>query len=135
MIRRPPRSTPFPYTTLFRSGDNPCGPAVEFISSTVGGALTLLLRFDVGSLLTPSAKGALVIVASVAECGICSSLLRSEEHTSELQSQSNLVCRLLLEKIKRLNAAFCFPSRGNCLMRSNSSGKRESTRSERRLIQ
>lgn len=56
-------------------GDNPCGPAVEFISSTVGGALMLLLRFDVGSLLTPFAKGALVIVASVAECGICSSLL------------------------------------------------------------
>ena len=57
-------------------GDNPCGPAVEFISSTVGGALMLLLRFDVGSLLTPFAKGAPVIVASVAECGICSSLLR-----------------------------------------------------------
>src|ERR1700722_20584439 len=56
-------------------GDNPCGPAVEFISSTVGGALMLLLRFDVGSLLAPFAKGALVIAASVAECGICSSLL------------------------------------------------------------
>lgn len=56
-------------------GDNPCGPAVEFISSTVGEALTLLLRFDVGSLLTPFAKGALVIVASIAECGICSPLL------------------------------------------------------------
>lgn len=56
-------------------GDTPCGPAVEFVSSAVDGALMLLLRFDVGSLLAPFAKGALVIVASVAECGICSSLL------------------------------------------------------------
>jgi hypothetical protein len=55
-------------------GSKPCGPVVKFISSTVGGALMLLLRFEVGSLLTPFAKGALVIVASVAECGICSSL-------------------------------------------------------------
>lgn len=51
------------------------GPAVEFVSSTVDGALMLLLRLDVGSLLAPFAKGALVIVASVAECGVCSSLL------------------------------------------------------------
>jgi hypothetical protein len=56
-------------------GDNPCGPAVEFISSAVDGAPMILLRVDVGSLLAPFAKGALVIVASVAECGICSSWL------------------------------------------------------------
>lgn len=53
----------------------PCEPVVKFISSPIGGALMLLLRFEVGSLLAPFAKGALVIVASVAECGICSSLL------------------------------------------------------------
>src|SRR5256885_12127448 len=70
MIRRPPRSTLFPYTTLFRSG------AVR--------------------LRAARAEGALVHLAArteVADLGI-----RSEEHTSELQSPCNLVCRLLLEK-------------------------------------
>src|SRR5688572_31789947 len=65
MIRRPPRSTLFPYTTLFRSGVPRMQLVVEVRRAYV----------DVGG-----------------------SLLRSEEHTSELQSQSNLVCRLLLEK-------------------------------------
>src|SRR2546427_8861309 len=70
MIRRPPRSTLFPYTTLFRSwlrrnsGENVFG-------------------VQVGVSVSPK--------------------LRSEEHTSELQSQSNLVCRLLLEKKKKIN--------------------------------
>src|SRR2546430_9576896 len=71
MIRRPPRSTLFPYTTLFRSGLHP---------SKEAGARRLTGWFTrVG-----------VVVAA-----------RSEEHTSELQSQSNLVCRLLLEKKKK----------------------------------
>src|SRR5438034_2914802 len=73
MIRRPPRSTLFPYTTLFRS---------------------LLLR----SLRTP------VDAACRAAAGVESSanaIRRSEEHTSELQSHSDLVCRLLLEKKKK----------------------------------
>src|SRR2546427_3860249 len=65
MIRRPPRSTLFPYTTLFRS-PNTCAAGWPRNLRTVGG-------------LGP----------------------RSEEHTSELQSQSNLVCRLLLEKKKK----------------------------------
>src|SRR2546430_12081363 len=69
MIRRPPRSTLFPYTTLFRS--NPAiGISILLVSSFIWSA---------GSLYSRTAK-------------------RSEEHTSELQSQSNLVCRLLLEK-------------------------------------
>src|SRR2546430_11298151 len=72
MIRRPPRSTLFPYTTLFRS------------SARAGGLWLRLSREN-----TPF--GVLVLVF----------LLRSEEHTSELQSQSNLVCRLLLEKKKK----------------------------------
>src|SRR5688572_31624045 len=83
MIRRPPRSTLFPYTTLFRS------------SSSVGLGL--------------------ICLSDWADCGFdsccraeqCSAFCsqgraRSEEHTSELQSQSNLVCRLLLEKKKKI---------------------------------
>src|SRR2546430_13453142 len=80
MIRRPPRSTLFPYTTLFRSHSHsgsrarhawrqPYRPAVHRISCSSG-------LFSGGT--------------------------RSEEHTSELQSQSNLVCRLLLEKKKKI---------------------------------
>src|SRR2546421_9736685 len=74
MIRRPPRSTLFPYTTLFRS----LCPCVENAASGWPGA-ALQLRFD--------APGEVRAV-------------RSEEHTSELQSRSDLVCRLLLEKKK-----------------------------------
>src|SRR2546427_2094145 len=86
MIRRPPRSTLFPYTTLFRSGMGVDALVLAFIVVVIGG---------LGSL-----KGALagaLIVGVVREAGIT----RSEEHTSELQSQSNLVCRLLLEKKKK----------------------------------
>src|SRR2546428_8880669 len=74
MIRRPPRSTLFPYTTLFRSSVPPHVPGVDVVHGVVGG---------------DSAHGR-------AEDGI-----RSEEHTSELQSRSDLVCRLLLEKKKK----------------------------------
>src|SRR2546430_5586956 len=74
MIRRPPRSTLFPYTTLFRSAYNMA------ISSPVRGQ--------------PSP-------ASPLNSSRIPLFLRSEEHTSELQSQSNLVCRLLLEKKKK----------------------------------
>src|SRR2546427_3249066 len=76
MIRRPPRSTLFPYTTLFRS------------------ALELGIRGYAVSYCSGSASGNDAI-------GYGSRMIRSEEHTSELQSQSNLVCRLLLEKKKR----------------------------------
>src|SRR2546430_4305006 len=83
MIRRPPRSTLFPYTTLFRS--------VEFFD----GVVLCLGRVE------PS-----VVVGA----GVCVALAvgehRSEEHTSELQSQSNLVCRLLLEKKKNNNIQY-----------------------------
>src|SRR2546430_12466605 len=76
MIRRPPRSTPFPYTTLFRSA--PTSPIVL--------GHPVLDRDD---------------RKSADEIGPIRD--RSEEHTSELQSQSNLVCRLLLENKKRVN--------------------------------
>src|SRR2546430_13184680 len=72
MIRRPPRSTLFPYTTLFRS----------LIAKAIHSAST---RAD--KAFVPVNTGSIPV-----------DLLRSEEHTSELQSQSNLVCRLLLEK-------------------------------------
>src|SRR2546430_12243453 len=85
MIRRPPRSTLFPYTTLFRSRRTP--PARADSSAS-------WCRPD-GRLR--EAPGASLPVASGHSCG---SPTRSEEHTSELQSQSNLVCRLLLEKKK-----------------------------------
>src|SRR5688572_33508040 len=84
MIRRPPRSTLFPYTTLFRS--HPRAP--------------LGLRYGGREVL--SVKSVKSVVNSVGVSGATvKSSSRSEEHTSELQSQSNLVCRLLLEKKKK----------------------------------
>src|SRR5688572_32502087 len=77
MIRRPPRSTLFPYTTLFRScGRRRTRPTSPSRAATSPSSPTSATRVKVK---------------------------RSEEHTSELQSQSNLVCRLLLEKKKRNN--------------------------------
>src|SRR2546430_10647690 len=83
MIRRPPRSTLFPYTTLFRSnGEQDGGGGIDVLSQNEPGlgGFNITLFDDAGG--TGDATG------------------RSEEHTSELQSQSNLVCRLLLEKKK-----------------------------------
>src|SRR2546430_11010985 len=79
MIRRPPRSTLFPYTTLFRSS----------LEKTYGDARAVGCRAA-----DPVAARELSALGSAAD-------RRSEEHTSELQSQSNLVCRLLLEKKKK----------------------------------
>src|SRR2546427_9574256 len=87
MIRRPPRSTLFPYTTLFRSKDDGIG----FQEGTVRGGNGLKnLRRRAADL------GGTLEITSETGRGT-----RSEEHTSELQSQSNLVCRLLLEKKKK----------------------------------
>src|SRR2546430_12693209 len=84
MIRRPPRSTLFPYTTLFRSvrWKSPTSPDGVVQSSTFG---------------------------FLSQCVYTT--LRSDEHTSELQSQSNLVCRLLLEKKKTLQTLSGDPGR------------------------
>src|SRR5438270_8961214 len=87
MIRRPPRSTLFPYTTLFRSR----GIRLEVVV-----AQDRELR-DLHRLQLLRQDPRLVRQAAV---GQVSAQRRSEEHTSELQSQSNLVCRLLLEKKK-----------------------------------
>src|SRR2546430_11567285 len=91
MIRRPPRSTLFPYTTLFRSV--PAGQTSKDFSIATSGVTTatdVTLTATAGSVT----KTATLTVRP----------LRSEEHTSELQSQSNLVCRLLLEKKKKRRA-------------------------------
>src|SRR5260370_17755889 len=84
MIRRPPRSTLFPYTTLFRSIN------VELIGDDHG-EMSLYPLTDFGIL---GHDGDDAVSRDAKECG------RSEEHTSELQSHLNLVCRLLLEKKK-----------------------------------
>src|SRR5256885_10371527 len=87
MIRRPPRSTLFPYTTLFRSVAHG-GAALEPQKADEAGQHGLLRGFDDGEVeaLVGDQRGVVVH--------------RSEEHTSELQSPCNLVCRLLLEKKK-----------------------------------
>src|SRR5258705_5260016 len=89
MIRRPPRSTLFPYTTLFRS-PRWCNPSTFCV--------TTVTSFSVASLAIAkwSAFGRALTIG-----------LRSEEHTSELQSLRHLVCRLLLEKKKKHRVDVC----------------------------
>src|SRR2546430_3898806 len=90
MIRRPPRSTLFPYTTLFRSRITPAK-----------GDMRLRLSLEIGVIVL--CAGPAFRIAGQADRLHPASpyVTRSEEHTSELQSQSNLVCRLLLEKKKK----------------------------------
>src|SRR2546430_13369189 len=95
MIRRPPRSTLFPYTTLFRSTMRPI-----FSSALLRTSLprTLCAWREPRMVTDGSAtSGVCALATEGCSLGAC----RSEEHTSELQSQSNLVCRLLLEKKKQ----------------------------------
>src|SRR5256885_3414831 len=95
MIRRPPRSTLFPYTTLFRSGLalDALVDAFQIPDSGVrppGEISVRQLRRPAAPVERPTAQA-----------------VRSEEHTSELQSPCNLVCRLLLEKKKKINDLKC----------------------------
>src|SRR3712207_7896321 len=91
MIRRPPRSTLFPYTTLFRSV-----PPFLVGMTLLERDLPLPVRLD------------LSLVAADLPLLFIFGLIRSEEHTSELQSRQYLVCRLLLEKKKNLNSHLVF---------------------------
>src|SRR5205807_9972767 len=85
LLRRPPRSTLFPYTTLFRSMcEAPCGVVSYITGPAVTGLAVLQPLAYLESPMTPRPA-----------------ITRSEEHTSELQSPCNLVCRLLLEKKKK----------------------------------
>src|SRR5256886_3480566 len=97
MIRRPPRSTLFPYTTLFRS-----------TADTIG-LFQVESRAQMATLprLKPACFYDIVVQVAIIRP-------RSEEHTSELQSQSNLVCRLLLEK-KKTNSRTYFAQPGECV--------------------
>src|SRR5438552_9188874 len=97
MLRRPPRSPLFPYTTLFRSGLSPTGPGRALLEG-LGPVLNRLsdLRARCRSAAAPDRL----------RVGVN----RSEEHTSELQSPDHLVCRLLLEKKK--NSLYS-PSQGS----------------------
>src|SRR2546430_13628281 len=95
MIRRPPRSTLFPYTTLFRSAGHQ-GP-VTAVAFTPKGDLIISASADKTAQVWNVSDGK---ATRKLEHGAALHGLRSEEHTSELQSQSNLVCRLLLEKKK-----------------------------------
>src|SRR5256885_3853016 len=89
MIRRPPRSTLFPYTTLFRSGGGLGPPRIRPVTSAAQPSGPRSTAFK-SPTMNQNASGPTAM-----------STARSEEHTSELQSPCNLVCRLLLEKKKR----------------------------------
>src|SRR5256885_13208616 len=91
MIRRPPRSTLFPYTTLFRSH-----AANSSIQETVLTNSILMIKIKLETMIT---------TIEVLDHLNREPLARSEEHTSELQSPCNLVCRLLLEK-KKINQIY-----------------------------
>src|SRR3989475_6404923 len=91
MIRRPPRSTLFPYTTLFRSGVKEGNMVLELIRRVRDRGLpVILISHNMPHVFEIADR---IHIARLGK--------RSEEHTSELQSQSNLVCRLLLEKKKK----------------------------------
>src|SRR3712207_8658901 len=101
MIRRPPRSTLFPYTTLFRSKD--LIKAMEGTATTqvrIGmGEFSIEVQRDGAAFTTSVVQLAAPAAASAGSAAPAAA--RSEEHTSELQSRQYLVCRLLLEKKKQ----------------------------------
>src|SRR3712207_7967878 len=100
MIRRPPRSTLFPYTTLFRSVQTLSGEEIcASLKEDQQRRESLLPVDDLSG--RDAAGGCLELVQNERSEKIGSDLTRSEEHTSELQSRQYLVCRLLLEKKKK----------------------------------
>src|SRR2546426_5597243 len=101
MIRRPPRSTLFPYTTLFRSERRLEGRSPAHFAA-LGGLLALRLRL---------ARDWRAASERVKRRNAPHTPPRSEEHTSELQSPCNLVCRLLLEKKKQMTVSHLYAPR------------------------
>src|SRR5258708_23172764 len=93
MIRRPPRSTLFPYTTLFRSNVIPTPRIAAEDAATV--------HLDIGAREAGYTRPGTVDIATAGDPRLVREGRRSEEHTSELQSPDHLVCRLLLEKKKK----------------------------------
>src|SRR3712207_8462982 len=98
MIRRPPRSTLFPYTTLFRSRAHPAAPGRDGPGAARGAAARVRV---------PAEGPAGPVLRRVPAAGQG----RSEEHTSELQSRQYLVCRLLLEKKHQTQSGMTFSPR------------------------
>src|SRR5688572_31763141 len=100
MDPRPPRPTLFPYTTLFRSH------GIGIVVLVIAGFAQSMSQVPMSAILLRASdeqfRGRVMGIRMLAIYGNLPGLLRSEEHTSELQSQSNLVCRLLLEK-KKIN--------------------------------
>src|SRR3712207_8598672 len=96
MIRRPPRSTLFPYTTLFRSP----GPGQDRVGGAVGAVVAAGGRAGAGAVGRP---GGSADRGRADRPWMTPAPPRSEEHTAELQSRQYIVCRLLLEKKKKIN--------------------------------
>src|SRR5260370_5154558 len=104
MMRRPPRSTLFPYTTLFRSLEGPGAPAWAPAWSSRASVRSCRPCRRKGSARAWPARERTPFCGKDGKTG--QTLLRSEEHTSELQSHLNIVCRLLLEKKKLISERF-----------------------------
>src|SRR2546427_11945462 len=102
MIRRPPRSTLFPYTTLFRSFDLRQGVSIgtavaevqRIARHTLPSSITTTFSGTAQAFQSSQAGLLLLLILAVFVIYMVLGILRSEEHTSELQSQSNIVCRL-----------------------------------------
>src|SRR3712207_8779529 len=102
MIRRPPRSTLFPYTTLFRSRDRSCATGSTPSTTPLKRSTRRLSIALADAVARPAMRFARLFERLIAIGAICEGPARSEEHTSELQSRQYLVCRLLLEKKNKL---------------------------------
>src|SRR3712207_7949793 len=98
MIRRPPRSTLFPYTTLFRSRFENHAPDFIYERASLYSTAGVLLARELGRPLIVELNSPLSVEQATYRA------TRSEEHTSELQSRQYLVCRLLLEKKKIISS-------------------------------
>src|SRR3712207_8801132 len=102
MIRRPPRSTLFPYTTLFRSAPAAGVPLLELDGVSFAYPDGTPVLHELSLTVPAGARVALVGPSGAGKSTVLALIERSEEHTSELQSRQYLVCRLLLEKKKKV---------------------------------